>query len=146
MDLRERIVWTYLEGGVSEAEVADQFCVGKSTVGKLVRQYKASKCLKPRTHLCGRKPAISGEQESALIQHVQEHPDATTQERRDALKLTCSTNTVWQTIRRLNARFKKRRSKAPNNNAKTWWFSERTGTPVSLPLTRTALFSLMKQL
>ena len=119
MDLRERIVGAYLEGGVSEAEVAEQFCVGKSTVGKLVRQYKASQCLKPRTHLCGRKPAISGAQEKALIQHMQKHADATAQERRDALKLNCSAKTVWQTIRRLDARFKKRLSKVVSSNART---------------------------
>ena len=39
MDLRERIVRAYLEGDVSEAEVADQFRVGMSTVGELVAYY-----------------------------------------------------------------------------------------------------------
>ena len=42
MGLRERTVRAYLEGDVSEAEVADQFRVAKSTVGKLVRQYKSA--------------------------------------------------------------------------------------------------------
>lgn len=119
MDLRERIVRTYLEDGSSESEVAERFGVAKSTVGKLVRQYKATQCLKPKTHLCGRKRAISAKQEEALIAHVQEHPDATVEERRAALKLKCTMQTVWLTLRRLDARFKKRQSKAASSNAKT---------------------------
>ena len=119
MDLRERIVGTYLADEGSESELAEQFCVGKSTVGKLVRQFKTTGCLKPQTHLCGRKPAIRDTDEQALIQHVHDHPDATAQERRDALGLKCSAKTVWQTIRRLNVRFKKKSHKVASRVVKT---------------------------
>lgn len=106
MDLRERIVATYNAGGVTYGQVAKQFRVSESVVGKLVRQQRKEGSLMPH-HGGGRKRAVSGETEEALIRHLREHPDATLAERRDALGLKCAMKTVWLSIKRVGGRFKK---------------------------------------
>ena len=107
-DLRERIVAAYTADEGSYAVIAARFKVGPTVVGKLVRQQRELGTLQPQTHRRGRKPVVSGEKEAALREHLAEHPDATVLERRDALKLTCSEKTLWQTLRKLGWRFKKR--------------------------------------
>lgn len=117
-DLRERIVMAYEAGDVSGRSVASRFCVSPSTVTKLVQQFRTEKTLKPHTDRCGRKRSISGKTEKALEKHLREHPDATLQERKDALGLTCTVKTVWLSLKRLKARFKKNPSERPNKIAK----------------------------
>lgn len=117
MDLRERIVVAYEAGDVSYRDVALRFGVSRSTVGKLVHQFRTEKSLKPHTERCGRKRSIRGEAEKELENHLRTHPDATLQERRDALGLNCSVKTVWLSVKRLKARFKKSLSVRRNKTA-----------------------------
>ncbi len=114
MDLRKRIVEAYERGDGSCRVLGLRFDVSHSTVAKLVQQFRTEGSLKPRTDRCGRKRSISGEDERALIQHLQEFPDATVQERKQALGLTCHAKTVWLSLRRLKARFKKSLSEQLN--------------------------------
>ena len=107
MDLRQRIVDAYECGNVTCRAVAARFGVAASTVGKLVQQSRTEKSLKPRYANCGRKRSITGKVEKALEEHLRNHPDATLQERKEALGLTCSIKTVWLSLKRLKARFKK---------------------------------------
>ncbi len=118
MDLRGRIVAAYLNGEGSHAILATRFCVSRSVVGKLVRQDREQGTLEPQVHLRGRKAAVRGEKVGELRQHLQEHPDATLQERIEALGLKCSVKTMWQTLRRLGWRFKKNRRVPRNRIAK----------------------------
>ena len=131
MDLRERIVAAYECGNVSGSAVGERFGVAASTVSKLVRQSRTEKSLKPRYDRCGRKRAIAGKTEKALEQHLREHPDATLQERKDALGLTCSIKTVWISLKRLKARFKKNRSERQSRIEKTSLSNAPTGSSVS---------------
>ncbi len=114
LDLRQRIVAAYENGEGSHEELGERFAVSKALVGKLVRQHRTLGTLEPQVHRRGRKPAIAGEQEQALRSHLVDHPDATLQERIDALKLDCSLNTVWKTLRRWGWRFKKSPCGLPN--------------------------------
>ncbi len=50
--------------------------------------------------------------EVELHKHLEEHPDATVLELRDALGLKCSEKTLWQTLRKMGWRFKKKSSRA----------------------------------
>lgn len=120
MDLRERIVAAYLKEEGSHAVLAKRFCVGRSVVGKLVRQYRQQGTLEPQLHLRGRKAAVRGEKEEELRQHLQDHPDATLQERIEALGLECSAKTMWGSLRRLGWRFKKNR-RGPRNRIEKMW-------------------------
>ena len=106
-DLRERIVAAYEAGEGGYGVIAARFQVGRTVVGKLVRQKRDLGSLEPQVHRRGRKPAVSGEQAVALQEHLEKYPDATVLERREALGLKCSEKTLWQTLRKMGWRFKK---------------------------------------
>lgn len=107
LDLRERIVSSYENGEGSHAALARRFAVSKALVGKLVRQKSQLETLEPQVHRRGRKCVIQGEKLAELREHVNRYPDATLEERIEALKLDCCVNTMWTTLRRLGLRFKK---------------------------------------
>lgn len=107
LDLRERIVSAYEAGDVSFAEVGRRFSVSGKVVGKLVRQKRELGTLAPQVHRRGRKPAVFGEKEIQLREHLEKNPDATVLERLQALRLNCSEKTLWQTLRKMGWRFKK---------------------------------------
>jgi len=107
MDLRERIVAAYEAGEGSYQKLAERFAVSKAEVGKLVRQARTLGTLEPQTSTRGRKRVIHGELESRLLEHLEEYPDATLEERIEALELDCCVDTMWNAIRRLGFRYKK---------------------------------------
>ena len=119
-DLRERIVAAYQAGGVSYRMVAERFGVSHGVVHKLVQQQREEGSLAPHTDRCGRKPAVAGQTQEDLQRHLREQPDATLEERRDALGLMCSLKTIWESARRLNARFKKSPIERPSKTGATW--------------------------
>ena len=119
LDLRERIVAAYEAGDVSFAEVGRRFSVSGKVVGKLVRQKRELGTLAPQVHRRGRKPAVFGEKEIQLREHLEKNPDATVLERLQALRLNCSEKTLWQTLRKMGWRFKKSRHAQPSKIAPT---------------------------
>jgi transposase len=127
-DLRERIVTAYQAGGVSYRMVAERFGVSHGVVHKLVQQQRAEGSLAPHTDRCGRKRAVAGQTQEDLQRHLREQPDATLEERRDALGLTCSLKTIWESARRLNARFKKSPTGRPSKTGPMWPEPVATGT------------------
>lgn len=114
LDLRERIVAAYEAGGTSLAGVGRRFAVSGNVVGKLVRQKRELGTLASLVHRRGRKPAVQGKKLEQLRVHLEQHPDATVLERRDALGLKCSEKSLWQTLRKMGWRFKKSR-RAPTS-------------------------------
>jgi transposase len=119
LDLRIRIVEAYESGEGSYEAIAERFSVGPTVIGKLVRQKKDLGTVASQVHRRGRKAAVSGEKEVELRKHLEEHPDATVLERRDALGLKCSEKTLWQTLRKMGWRFKKSRRVPPNKIEQT---------------------------
>jgi len=107
MDLRERIVSAYENKEGSHAVLANRFSVSKAVVGKLVRQKLELGTLESQVHNRGRKPTIRGEKLDRLREHVDDHPDATLEERIEFLGVDCCVNTMWMTLRRLGLSFKK---------------------------------------
>ena len=131
MDLRERIVGAYQNQEGSYKVLAARFAVSRAVVGKLVRQHREQGTLQPQVHLRGRKPAIRGQTLERLRKHLAEHPDATLEERIEALGLDCSVNTMWKTLRRLGWRYKKSRRGPLSKIARTSPNSAPTGAIVS---------------
>ena len=117
LDLRERIVAAYEAGEGTKAEIGRRFAVTPQAVGRLVRQKRELGTLEPQTHRCGRKAAVRGKKLEQLRAHLQKYPDATVLERREALGLTCSEKTLWQTLRKLGWRYKKSQRELPNKTA-----------------------------
>ena len=118
-DFRERIVAAYEAGGTSLAAVGRRFAVSGKVVGKLVRQKRELGTLAAQVHLRGRKPAVSGKKMEQLRAHLEQYPDATVLERREALGLKCSEKTLWQTLRKMGWRFKKNRRGLPSKTVRT---------------------------
>lgn len=135
MDLRERIVAAYETKEGSYKVLAERFAVSKAVVGKLVRQKRDQGTLKPQTHRRGRKKAIRGETLERLHQHLAEHPDATLEERIEALGLNCAVNTMWMTLLSLGWRYKKSLRAPRSKTARTWRGSASIGGSASLRLT-----------
>ena len=118
-DFRERIVAAHEAGGVSLAAVGRRFGISGKVVGKLVRQKRSLGTLAPQVHRRGRKPAVSAEKKQQLREHLEQYPDATVLERREALGLKCSEKTLWQTLRKMGWRFKKSRRVPSSRIART---------------------------
>jgi transposase len=118
-DLRERIVAAYEAGGASMAAIGRRFAVSGRVVGKLVRQKQELGTLASQVHRRGRKPAVSGRKKEELRAHLEQYPDATVLERREALGLKCTEKTLWQTLRKMGWRFKKSRRALPSRIART---------------------------
>ena len=135
MDLRKRIVQAYENGEGSHAWLAKRFAVSRAVVGKLARQHRDLGTLESQVHRRGRKPAIAGEQEKQLRQHLRDHPVATLQERIDALKIDCTVKTMWQTLRRWGWRYKKSHRALPNRTAPT----SPSGAPIGRPAKRKSI-------
>lgn len=114
LDLRERIVEAYESGEGSYSAIAERFSVGPTAVGNFVRQKRTLGTLAPQVHKRGRKAAVSDEKKVELQKRLEEHPDATVLEHRDALGIECSEKTMWQTMRKMGWRFKKSR-RVPQN-------------------------------
>jgi len=131
MDLRERIVGAYQNQEGSYQVLAVRFAVSRAVVGKLVRQQHKQGTLRSQVHLRGRKPAIQGQLLERLRKHLAEHPDATLEERIQALGLDCAVNTMWKTLRRLGWRYKKSRREPRSKIARMSPNSVPTGTLVS---------------
>lgn len=113
-DFRQRIVAAYEAGGVSLAAVGRRFSVSGKVVGKFVRQKRSLGTLASQVHRRGRKPAVSAKKQQQLREHLEQYPDATVLERREALGLKCSEKTLWQTLRKMGWRFKKSRRVLPS--------------------------------
>jgi len=107
LDLRERIVAAYEAGGVSFEAIGRRFTVSGKVVGKLVRPKRELGTVASQVHRRGRKSAVQGKKLDQLRAHLEQHPDATVLERREALGVKCSEKTLWQTLRKLGWRFKK---------------------------------------
>jgi len=127
LDLRERIVAAYEANEGSHAEIGRRFCVSGRVVGKLVHQKRSLGTIEPQVHRRGRKPAISGETLKALEKHVEDYPDATGQERLDALGLQCTLKTVYETLHRIGHSCKKNRRERLNKTVPMSPSSELTG-------------------
>jgi transposase len=108
------VVEAYRRGGVTYAEVAARFAVGKASVSRWLRRKRETGDVKPRPHGGGYPRRISKEQELIVERLVQEHPDWSEEELakvvREKLSLQVSAVTVGRVVRRLGYSVKKKRS------------------------------------
>lgn len=89
-------------------KVAECFSVNTSTVYRLVNRRDRTGEWKTRTHLRGRKPALSQEQQQAIIQLVQKQSDITINEIIEQLHLTVSDETVRRVLIKAGYTYKKK--------------------------------------
>jgi len=109
MDLRDRVVAACDAGEWTREEIAEEFGVSTSWIRRLLQWHRETGDYGPRKTKRGRKPAFSPEALKHLDQLAEAQPDATLQELRDRSGVFCSLVTVFNTLRRLGYRRKKRR-------------------------------------
>lgn len=114
IDFRQKILDTYHTEPISQRVIAKRFSVALSFVQKLLKQYRETKNITPRTERCGVKGKLNAEQLLILAQLIEENNDATLEELRYLLYgkigFSVSTSTIARMIKLLDITVKKKLS------------------------------------
>lgn len=115
MDLRVRIVESYLAHEGSQADLAERYKVSERWLQNLLRRHRETGSLEPLPHGGGRQRVVGPAKEALLREKLAETPDATLDELRDRCGVTGSRMCIARALQRLDITRKKRRSLARNN-------------------------------
>jgi transposase len=116
MDLRVRIL-ADCDAGVGTAAVAAKYSVSRSWVRRLKQRRKATGEVGPRPGK-RRAPGLTTKAE-ALRAAVAAEPDATLEELKARLQLTCSLATLWRALAALDLTVKKKSPGRPSRTGRT---------------------------
>lgn len=112
LDLRQKIVDTYLEGKISQRLLAKQFRVALSFIEKLLKQYRETESIAPKIRLQQTPTKLNQEQLNVLSSIVSENNDATLGELRILLEkqtgVLIGRSTLDRMLRLLNLNRKKK--------------------------------------
>ena len=137
MDLRVRAVDAYENGEGTLQEIADRFCIGRTTLCDLLRLYRYAGTLEP-SKTRGHKPkSVDDAGRERIRELVAAQPDATIPELTDAYNaeaaLTISEATMGREIRAMKLTRKKRRSGPSSATRPTSKSGAKTSSPGSRP-------------
>ena len=123
MDLRQRIAAAIDHGDGSFRQIARRFRVSLSFLARLLRRRRQAGTLEPKPHGGGHPPALDHEGEERLRELVRQHPEATLDELRQQLGVSCSRSALGRALERLKLTRKKKTLHAqerdtPENQAK----------------------------
>jgi len=107
IDLRERIVKAYDRGEGTRQQIADRYNVSLGMVKKLLQQRRRTGDIANRHHFSGRKPKITAKHQQQLKLLIQQQPDATLKELREAVGLQCTLPAIHYVLLRLGLPLKK---------------------------------------
>src|SRR4051812_15682417 len=119
MDLRERVVAACDRGEETREQVAKRFCVSTAWVYRLLARRRDTGSIAPKPHGGGQPPAFQGETAERLRKAVEECPDATLEELREATGVACGISAVFRALSRLGLPRKKSPSERPNRTARS---------------------------
>ncbi len=112
LDFRQKIFDTYLEGKISQRDLAKRFCVSLSFIEKLIKQYRETNNIAPKTRTKQTPPKLNSEQLDVLKEIVEAKNDATLSEIREILfekiGITISIATVDRMLRKMEINLKKK--------------------------------------
>ncbi|MCC3414823.1 MULTISPECIES: IS630 family transposase [unclassified Microcoleus] len=112
IDFRQKILDTYHTEPISQKAIAKRFSVALSFVQKLLKQYRETKNITPRTDRCGVKGKLNAEQLLILGKLIEENNDATLEELRYLLYgkigFSVSISTIARMIKLLDITVKKK--------------------------------------
>ena len=141
MDLRERILKVCDRGDSTREQVAQRFAVSVGMVKKLLARQRRGQEVGARYDRCGRKPRIGEQYRKALWQIVNEKPDLTLEQMRQALGLDCTLPAIHYVLKDLGLTYKKRRSMQASRPARMSSKGERNGSAAKEGSTRHDLSS-----
>src|SRR5437870_8515486 len=107
-DLRQRILDTVQRGEGSLRQIARRFLVSLSFVTRLLQLYRSTGSLEPKPHRGGNPAALGPEDLERLRQLIREQPDATLEEWRQRLGVSCSLMAISRALRKLGLPRKKK--------------------------------------
>jgi transposase len=119
LDLRERILEAYDEGGATRDQVANRFRVSLGMVKKLLQQRRHSGDISNRHHLAGRKPLVLAGHRLEMERLLKAKPDMTLKELREETGLKCSLQAIHVALAKMEMTLKKRLSAPANKTAPT---------------------------
>lgn len=112
LDLRQKIIDTYLEGKISQRQLAKQFRVALSFVEKLLKQYRETGSIAPKVRIQQTPTKLNQEQLNVLAAIVSENNDATLDELRQLLEqktgVLIGRSTLARMLRLVNLSLKKK--------------------------------------
>ncbi|WP_258001550.1 helix-turn-helix domain-containing protein [Fischerella thermalis] len=111
LDFRQKILDTYLKGGISQRQLAERFCVTLGFVEKLLKQYRETGNIAPKVRTQQTPPKLNSQQLNVLQEIVEAKNDATLSEIRELLKektgITIGISTVDRMLKRMEISLKK---------------------------------------
>jgi transposase len=107
-DLRQRILDTIQRGEGSLRQIARRFLLSVSFVTRLLRSHRATGSLEPQPHRGGNPAVLTPEDLERLRELIRQQPDATLEECRRRLNVSCSTMTISRALSRLGLPRKKK--------------------------------------
>jgi transposase len=107
-DLRQRILDTVQRGDGTLGQIARRFLVSVSFITRLLQRHRSTGSLEPRPHGGGNPAVLSPEDLEQLRELVQEQPDATLEELRQRLGVSCSLMTLSRALCKLGLPRKKK--------------------------------------
>lgn len=117
IDLRERVVAACDRCAETREQVAKRFCVSVAWVYRLLARRRDTGSIAPKPHGGGQPPAFQGESAERLRKAVEDCPDATLEELREAAGVDCGTSAVFRALHRLGLPRKKSPSGLPSKTA-----------------------------
>lgn len=114
LDLRERILAAYDQGNATRAQIAARYNVSEAMVKKLLQQRRRTGDIAPRHRFSGAKPKITPKHQQHLRRLIQDKPDMTLEELRDAIGVPCTPQAVHYVLQKMGLPLKKRRSGPPS--------------------------------
>lgn len=112
LDLRQKIIDTYFEGGISQRQLAKRFRVALSFIQKLLKQYRETGSIAPKVRKQQTPTKLSEEQLNILSLIISNNNDATLDELRILLEkqtgVLIGRSTLDRMLKRLNLNLKKK--------------------------------------
>lgn len=121
LDFRQKILDTYLKGGISQRQLAERFCVTLGFIEKLLKQYRETGNIAPKVRTQQTPPKLNSQQLNVLQEIVEAKNDATLSEIRELLKektgITIGISTVDRMLKAMEIRLKKNITRSRKRNS-----------------------------
>lgn len=119
LDLRERILASYDYDEGTREQIARRYRVSLGMVKKLLQQRRRTGDIAPRHRFSGRKPLIVSSHRQRMRTLLNDKPDLTLPELRQAAGLNCTLPAIHYVLKKMGLTYKKRHSAPPNKTGPT---------------------------
>ena len=116
-DLRRRVLDTIQRGDGSVRQIARRFLVSVSFVTRLLQLHRTTGSVEPRPHGGGNPAVLGPEDLERLLELIRQQPDATLEECRQRLGLSCSLMTICRALDKLGLPRKKKIPRAQDQGS-----------------------------